>query len=322
MDDDELYLVIGSTRKAEYRYPFANQIMGDKTDLTHLKTFNGKATTLDIKPCALPGAAHIQADARTYNPKGKVIAASFWELFPCMPPPPLPCDVFIETELHPEKPGNYNNIMFMPETIRNIAQNMKKGAPLYMEYMPLVCNANFPAYWGYHQNSKTHNPFPGLLSPFFMENIEMRNHAERYAKLAHLGSAFMNKTSLHEWNVKFAPFAFEETIKSHHLVCQAIKNIEQLLPASVQVQNRLNDEYKLYKKSPSQFIIHFMGSLSELVGMEFAMLAQKELIKSFLEKNGFSDVTIERQDNPFNGRRNVWWITGTRNDQPIIQNNQ
>lgn len=314
--DKELYLVVGSTRKESYVNPFAKKIFGDTVDFTHQNTFNGKATTLDICPSAILDVPHIQADALSYKPgPNAVIRAIFTELFPSIY---LTSQQVSRTKNEKRDPKEvWSEMMLMPETIRNLAQYMTEGATLEIEHLPFTSFYEMGYYVQAVSTLRKYNPFHGFLSPFFMENLEARNHLGIDAKVAFWKTILDAKKSFMPWNDEAAGSGVDEAIKSHPKLLQAIQNIAILLP-NEQVEARLNIEFNLYQTNPAQFFSSlFRGSLSEFIASEFTMLSQQDLIKAFLERNGFKDVRVERKDNPYNNRKNVWMISASRNKDSI-----
>ena len=84
MEDQSLYLVVGSTRKnnVEGLFPVENIWQERQADLTHIHTYGGKATTMDIEESVLPNAKHIVADASSYTFQKNTIHAAYLERLP------------------------------------------------------------------------------------------------------------------------------------------------------------------------------------------------------------------------------------------------
>lgn len=318
LGSEDVFLVVGSCRDNITLAPYAKFLFGDDTDFTHLKTFNGRATTLDINPCKLSKVPHIKADAATPLKQftGKPIAAVFFEHFP----PIRTNDTLTSIDL--KKCGD--DLLLMPKAIRNIAQYMKKGATLEIQHLPAHI---FTWDTKFVEDLKTSNPFVFFLSPYFMESIRGRNlqfgshkYDKHWAFLVDEDVQF----SLFGWNYYISPVLVYLMEEKHQFVVQAIKNLEELLPKVFDTQGILDKEVLSYIEgidpntgSSKWFASSFHTSFSQLVALEFAILSQKEYIKTFLETNGFSKIEISRKDNPHNGCKNVLMITGVRNDDPI-----
>ncbi len=209
-------------------------------------------------------------------------------------------------------------MMLMPNTVRNLSQYMKEGDSLEIEHLPFISCFDFKIYHSSAITFRKYNPFHGILSPFFMENMDARNHVGVDGKVAYWRSVKERKVSFFPWDEETSGGLIHEATCSHHLILQAIQNIETLLPIDQKFQARLNIENNLYKANPRNFFSNvFIGSLSELIAMEFTVLNQQDSIKAFLERNGFKEVKVERRDNSYNGRKNVWMISAIRNAEPI-----
>src|SRR5207253_1746951 len=64
----ELWLVVGSNRASMDQGVLINTLWGEeKADLSHIKTFGQKATTIDTKKCSIPTLPHIVGDVTTFD---------------------------------------------------------------------------------------------------------------------------------------------------------------------------------------------------------------------------------------------------------------
>src|SRR5258705_9215856 len=85
MEPEDLYLVVGSTRCKAPEYFAVNQLWQEKdADLSHTKTYGGKATTMDKGKSILPGVKHIMADACEYTFKKDSIRGAYLERLPTL----------------------------------------------------------------------------------------------------------------------------------------------------------------------------------------------------------------------------------------------
>jgi hypothetical protein len=315
--ENKLHLVVGSSRKTStYINPYAEKIFGKDIDLTHRKTFNGQAITLDLRTSSDGELPHIQGDACSYTPsEGTRFRAVFMELFPSI-------RTSSRVEIRYPKPGKeagqeLSDLMLMPHAIQNLSKYMKEGDSIEIEHLPLLTSLGFTVYHEIAATLKKYNPFHGILSPFFMENMNARNYEGIKEKVAYWKLVRERKVSFLQWDEETSKAIMGEAIRNHVFVLQAIQNIKTLLPTE-QIQQRLNIEFNIYKANPNDFFSQrFVGSLSELIAWEFTMLSQQDSLKNFFKRNGFGGVKIERKDNPYNGRRNVWMISAMRNSEPI-----
>ncbi len=120
----------------------------------------------------------------------------------------------------------------------------------------------------------------------------------------------------------------QEEAKAAQVLCPtAISNIKRLM-----LENRMSEEdftTRLYEEisalsdDPPSYNDDFKLTLASVIAVELYMLQNQAHsdsgIQKFLRENGFKDIRVERvAENPYNGRKNSWMITATRDDRPII----
>ena len=309
---DEVFLVVGSVRKEGTYFSFDRQLFGEDCDFTHRKTFKGKAITLDIRSCEIPNLTHIQADASKPIAclKEHSVQAVCFELFPSYKDE--------SGGMHSLKNLNESaqDFLLMPNAIKNIARYMKAGASLEIEHSPhFVSTPKLQTV----QDLNRKNPFLYGLSPFFMESIKACQYPQDDEKCRkHWDDVLTQKRSLFQWCDRNSPDHLEDMKSNHHVVVQATKNIKGYFKKNKYIQDLINKDYAKYLKNADEFYENeFMIGISGLIGVEYGVLSQKESIKVFLEKNGFDSVELSRRDNPHNGRKMVWMISGIRNNEPV-----
>lgn len=305
---DDLYLVVGNSRKEGKVNIWWKRIMGNETDFTHRSTFEGKATTLDLEPCALTELPHIQADAKTYNPGSPCIRAVFMELIPSIG---VDTFGFVKEECR-DAEGELTKLRLMPDIIRNLSLYMPSGATLEIEHLPhfTLLDSNFYAKFISYLRRK--NPFHAFLSPVFMENLKVRDYLGAEQKIAYWSKVREQKLIL-GWSLEDANTIISEAARSHPILLEALSRVQQLLGINSESFNsRINADIKLYEKSPQKYFGMFHNALSSVVAQEFCLLSQQGAIKEFLEKKGFTNTLIQHQDNRYNGRKNVWMISAVK----------
>ena len=169
-----LYLVVGSVRtsKMKERFPHAQLWKEDKADLTHLKTYNGKATTLDLQKSDLPNAKHLVGDVRTYDFSKHIIAAAYLERLQTlrtMNLEQLAC-VPMGSERKYMVPQNYKN--HMGDCIISTRRYMAPGSTIKIHWQPDIClylpDGQTPVSLCDKQSVKV-NPFAGFINIALMD---------------------------------------------------------------------------------------------------------------------------------------------------------
>jgi hypothetical protein len=169
-----LYLVVGSVRTSKMKdaFPYAQLWREDKADLTHLKTYNGKATTLDLQKSDLPDAKHLVGDVRTYDFSKHIIAAAYLERLPTLRAMNL--EEIGATPMGSGRkymvPQNYKN--HMGDCIISIRKNLAPGGTIKIHWQPDVClylpNGQTPVSLCDKQSVKV-NPFAGFINIALMD---------------------------------------------------------------------------------------------------------------------------------------------------------
>ncbi len=303
---DELYLVVGSNKQeGQLHSPYLRSYHHNPAaNFTHERTFEGRATTVDLRPDdAVPGRHLSQTDVCSFSPEAP-IAEVFMELFPshgvrtvmdlqrmaAAQDPEFSTRLEIEfieklssapketvnsfiahirEEL--EKPYKIDP-MLMPRAIQNLAKHMQSEAKLYIEHIPLMAA------------QLTANPFSLGMRPLFLEELR--------ATLSDPSS-----TSLCRQPVDLVQAVMENSTGEIRLTRE-------------EYFSKLTEEVELCRTPEA-----FHQSLSLVVLLELERLEQSlpnSPINKFLEKQGFTNITHERVTNPFNSRSNSWMISAVK----------
>lgn len=305
---ENLYLVVGNSRKEGDVNFWWKRIMGSETHFTHKATFAGKATSLDIEPCAIADVAHIQADAKTYNPGSQRIQAVFMELFPS-----INIKIFGSTEyIIDDAQAELIMLRLLPDVVSNLSRYMIPGATLEIEHIPHFTLTDPKFYAECSSYLKRKNPFHAFLSPLFNENLKARNYQGVERKVEYWQEVKDKKLS-DGWAVGNVNAIIHEAVETHPWILQALCNVQRLLDLAEEPFNKkINAEIALFENNQQRFSATFHNSLSSVVAQEFCLLSQQDAIKGFLEKKGFENISIDHQNNPYNGRKNVWIIAAAK----------
>lgn len=329
---EEIYLVVGSPRCAgQISSWYKRMTDGQEQDFTHRKTFNGLATTLDICPLKdrTENFKHICADARNYKPSAnQIIGNVYLELFPG-----IDVNTVGMTQGKGDSEQEFKTLNLMPDVIKNLSQYMKKGATLELEHLAHFSLTAAYAYPQMSQYFKKENPFHFFVSPLLMDSYESISHQGVPNKLAFWKKAKEDIMKTIEEQVaghgsissgltveKIADQIIGEFTQEAVTVLKAMTNLASLIGISEEgIYKLLSLEIAKYKKAIRNFpnqnenLKGFEESLSCFVAQELYMIAQTPLIIDLLQKYGFEDVKISHRNNPYNGRKNVLFISAVRN---------
>lgn len=310
---DELYLVVGSNKEeGQLHSPYLRSYHHNPAaNFTHERTFESRAITVDLRIEKGVLERHIpEADACSFSPE-KLIDAVFMELFPshgvrtvmdlqrmlvimhpeskfeimreiaASIPLPLEENPEIKRELIKIRNLIVGNMLtqisepyeiddqLMPHAIENLAKHMKPSANLYIEHIPFMTV------------KPTENPFNLRMQSEFLEELR--------ATIAEPSS-----TSLCRQAIDLVQAAMEISTGEIRLTRE-----EYFDRLTAEVESCRTPEV-------------FHQSLSLLVLLELNRLEQSlpgSSINTFLESQGFANITHERVTNPFNGRSNSWIIS-------------
>lgn len=305
-DSNDLHLIAGSARRAGKLNTWWEIVVGKEGNFSHENIFGGKATTLDILELNTQNLPHIVADARDYKPSPK-IQSLYLELFP---------SIDVETVRMPGKDrdveAEYKIMMLMPDALENLGQYMKPGSILEIEHIPHLTCLDYSGYLNLAPTLRPLNPFHCFFTPLFIQNLKARKLSE--------------EQQISFWSAIKGNFPAElkalvdEAQSVQPYIHEAIKNIARLTKINVnKISERIDQEIKLCENNEqaifqtiSSFVQKYLyTSLIMCILQEECMLTHQDIMVAFLEKNGFTNIAVNRQDNPYNGRKNVWWISAT-----------
>lgn len=335
-DKQELYLVVGSTREESSSFgPLIDKIYGSQgVDLTHLKTFKGKATTLDLFPSELKDAPHIIADARTYDFSKYVIASAFLERLSTL----IDCSSPEFACLSKDQAHLKHN--YMGAVVENILKYMKPDGTLEIEWSPYTtlsgqsiseldeyisanpfhCFLNFNVVLqavfilgGDTQNIKI------LSREIVKPTLLMVTIINRHLRFYHAQGAGKSLDELKS-------LIYQEAL----ILLRMIQNgPDILLDCNVQLHN-LTDLKEAFKKAVfGSFAPEYIGkrvkfdtqcgwaynqpqfnsqTFLNFVIDDIAAEHNRPHVIRYLESLGLRDISITKGDNPHNGRKNIWMI--------------
>lgn len=313
--NEPLYLVVGSTRKEALLSPWRKAIYkSDNQDFSHINTFSGKATTIDLFPCELkevPELPHIQTNILTFTPE-RPIGGVFMELLPSS-------DVtykgkkkeVISSENIEEQT---NKLLFLPNVINHIARYMIPGSTLAIEQQPIIVGSNnINFYLKMMPLCAVANPFTHVLSPLYYETFKayLKPEEKRNNYWARVNNALITKYPNQEVSEVRDLVAYAQ--ESVSFLTQAIEAVQKLLPniSKEKIQNRISSEMAIYEKKQETFDLSQMllGTIIE----EMHMIMFQERVKEFLVEAGFEAIEVKRVEiNPYNGRKNSWIISAVK----------
>lgn len=325
----ELHLVVGSARQTMGTLgSLTDRICNfENADLSHRFTFSGKATSMDLSECAIKGLPHIVADARTYDFSKYIISSVLFEKFSTR-----------------ARDGGENNL---GKAIENIAKSMKSGAIMEIEWLPETTLSFSPDHGELAAKTQA-NPFHGFLNAklvfqsfqilgggkvesleagFYEPAVEMakkiRKQVEFYCRQG-IGKSVDELVSLLSLEAKI-------------ILEMVSHNSDVLINYYVKDQDidllRYAHEKVVYKAFVDDFIGTLMpkrnhwglppGIIYNLAGfMEDTFLnfvvedmvakTNRVYVLRYLESLAFGEVSIEKGNNPHNGRKNAWMIRATK----------
>lgn len=343
-EEKPLFLVIGSIRQKDKDLPyFLKRLWGeDEADLTHDKTFDGNAITIDLQPSRGNGN-HIITNATNRKFPKNSIAAIYIERFPTI-----------------AKSGDEISYS-LSQCINNIAPSMKQNATIVIEWFSSAscCSRNI---------RDLECSIEDLSSDTFFDNKEFLKDNPFYAFINRplLYITLHNLTKLHRKNFSIQLDQFIEylkknpeskdvspEIKKSFLTCceerslfefgnkieekDLTKNIllsyvclarysEMLTPTmvnlldfyknqkilgKVDIRKTIFSDLTKAKKTftqPNLFKNHMENSIVILFLHDTAIIYLTPYVESFMRKQGFHNITIERKQSTCNNRKNVWLI--------------
>jgi hypothetical protein len=325
----ELHLVVGSTRQTEGTLgTLTDRICNFKNaDLSHRFTFSQKATTMDLADCSIEGLPHIVADARIYDFSECIISSVLFEKFSTR-----------------ARDGGKN---YLGQAIENIAKSMKSGALMEIEWLPET-TLSFSADPEKLAAKTKANPFHGFLNgkvvfqSFLIlggdkvESLEpeLRGQTVEMAKKIRKQIEFYCRQGIGK--------SVDELISILNLEAKIMlemvnRNSDVLINYVVKDQDfyKLRDAHEriTYEKfvpkaigilvlesnpldlAPGRIydLVRFMeDTFLNFVVEDMIAETNRVYVMRYIESLAFGDVTIEKGDNPHNGRKNAWMIRATK----------
>lgn len=340
LTDNELYLVVGSTRgkNSSFSRLIDKVYRSETVDLSHRKTFNGKATTIDLFPSELKDAPHIIANARNYDFSKQVISSAFLERLSTL----VDSSSLDFARLSRDQAHLKHN--YMGDIIENVLKYMKPDGTLeiewspyttlsgqsiaeleeYIEANPFHCFLNLNVVLqavfilgGDKQNIRA------LTKDILIPTLQMVKEIESHLRFYHAQGAGTSYEELRD-------LIYQEAV----ILLRMIQNKSDiLLDYNVQLHN-LADLKTAFKKALfTSFAPEHIGqkvtintnlgprsgwaytqplfnsqTFLNFVIDDIAALHNQPHVMNYLLSLGLKDISIAKGDNPHNGRKNVWMI--------------
>jgi hypothetical protein len=161
----DLYLVVGSDRESGIPSTGVFRTMhGLDVDMSHINTFDGNATTMDLRASSITGAKHIVGDARTFDfAKRYCIKRVLLERLPTSPT----ASITSGEAFHKVSHHLVNNVV--GACIEQISKAMKPGAILDIEWDPYL------TLWGTDQSTNNEFIFKNPFQAFMNLNVALQS---------------------------------------------------------------------------------------------------------------------------------------------------
>ena len=344
----DLYLVVASRRYQGASFGhYIDQVYGHSdTDLTHINTFNGKATTMDLLDSALPSFAHIKDDATQFDFFGRYdVKKVLIEQFPTL------TENFSNRDFSnasPKQSRQITKVNYMGSCIEQISKAMKPGAQMDIEWLPYLClDAGETDFRSHIAN----NPFNGffnlnvaLQSIFILGgdtdniNILPKDMVCEVLKLSKKVQEYL--TFYHTYG---AENSTEDLIELVYYEARVILNFFQRGPmvlldynCHLQDAEKLKTAYKtaIFSHFPSQLVkkkiavkntsgqeqcgivydrsSFQIGTLFNFLMTDISAEYNIPQVTKYMNSVGFKDTTIKKGTNPYTKRKNVWMIKATK----------
>jgi|LakMenEpi03Aug12_release.lakeMendotaPanAssembly.Ray.scaffolds.fasta_scaffold127606_2 hypothetical protein len=311
---EDLYLVVGSDRGktiegSDSHKNITHIVHGRTTNVSHASTFEGKATTMDLRSSKLCDAKHIVGDVSSFNFKQRYnVKHVLLERLPTVSQETFTSDFSLKKDTE-----NYIGMC-----IQQTSEAMKSGAILEIEWDPFLTSVDSKEILG----STVLNPFNGFIDLRDIFQAVKFLHANRateaiIAKELREQMTFFHQQGLGDSLNQLIEKTFQEVqilenmfrrhlpvcIKCDLETCSIQKFIEEGPKATYSTSTQRNEEVKSYDVATfisRTFLNFFMAHRAAKNNSSFVI--------SYLESIGFKDVSIERRQNPHNGRNNVWMV--------------
>tara|TARA_R110002111_G_scaffold260678_1_gene332481 strand:+ start:305 stop:1747 length:1443 start_codon:yes stop_codon:yes gene_type:complete len=339
----DLYLVVGSTRHQNVTFgSIVDAIYGHKkSDLSHQKTFDGQATTMDLYPAAFSGVSHIRGDATQYDfATHHKIQAVLLEKFPTL----TEANTGVLYKMSNPTESMQINENYMGQCIEQIAKAMVPGALMEIEWLPYITlecphtdfsqcitqnpfqsffNLNVALQSAFHLGGDTGNleKMPQDLVPHI---VDMSDKVKQYLEYYHAQGAGQSVQELIDL-VYYESYVMLKLLNQSPTVLidysaqsQNGKSLKKAFSHAVftplperlvgkKIESPTSDgttHYRrVYNRSLFQTYTLFNFLLTDM-GAE----NNKDYVVNFMQKIGFKDVEITKQTNRHTGRKNVWMI--------------
>lgn len=344
MEKESLYLIVGSKRNTTLQNAFPIEMLWQekKADLSHIHTYDGKATTMDIQNSAIPIARHIVADATSYKFEKNTIKAAYIERMPTS-------DVFYTDVVLKENTLD----SYLGKCIENISKGMKEDGLLEIEWDPYIgflCNDPHNIKDIYNENLTKKNPFTISTDiNLALSSVEMACSPSFSFENNAPQEFIMYATKLSEKIKQLLCFYEKQNVGTQDLLKNRLKEeiwlLKVLITSNIKVllSSGPASSLKLFSEAIKDFCV-IPTQDSSMVGKFLYTLHNGKiyhgnvydkntflsdtffkfiLCDAFIEYNGkyveefmkdknFKNISIERTTSPRNHRTNVWIIRANK----------
>jgi hypothetical protein len=340
---EDLYLVAGSNRQAGVSVgSLLDSVWGtDKVDMTHRKTFDGQAVTMDLNPSPIKDVKHIVGDARTFDFCKYNIKAVLLERLPTS---------IDQDACSADRDNKLENMTknYLGTCIQNIAKAMKPETPMHIEWHPYVSLApenmqlellidKNPFHGFLHLNVMLNSVFihGGAVANFkFFPNELWPTLEDMVKKINRLIMSFSTQSPTETPHKLTARTVWEALIIQRMIQLKSMVCLDYYSPTDSTDKLIEAGPRAIYRNFPPQHVnskISIKGSDGKVnTGIvyerkEFQALSlfnfliddiaaemNAPYVKKYMESIGFGDVSVAKGDNPYNGRKNVWMIRAVK----------
>ena len=336
----KLYLVVGSKREASVmRYPLLIPItQEDKTDLTHLKTYGGKATTLDIQDSVLKGVNHIKGDARTIDLSDYTLQSVLLERLPTV------CERLNPKFNEISQDINHMRKNYLGDCIRNLGKYMPPGAIMEIEWLPqtnlmssyppktlneLLRQNPFHSFFEMNEvlqgifvlGGDTGNlkQFPEEFSKRIVAMSQKMESLFKFYSSNGVGKSLQHLISTAYWEAQLILRMFyykSNVLLPYDVTCQDSEKLENAIKAATYTQGRIEVQKYVITKNETTFeIFHYSpqsfmsSSFLNFVLQDLAAGLNQPYVETYLKSlKEFNLISFAKRENSHNNRKNVWMI--------------
>jgi len=343
----DLFLVVGSDRDNDLvgYPPYLRKVWGDKVDLSHVHSFDGKATTMDLKESTIPNVPHIVGDAQKFD------FESFYNIKHVM------LERYHTSNLKspsislsgPEHQGNENGryTNALGECVEQLAKAMTHDAILEIEWDPFTCHFKINSLAMVEELSNA-NPFNGFFQlELYMTAVitlvaeetppdKYDRNGEAYLHICFLMNLVRLELQLLADCGASTLDQLNEKLESEVSIFMQCSMTNQMVLVDCDIDSATIKQFnkaarnKYFIDYDMRLLLHrtsvkdkrgithtgtvhngqtiLMNSLFQHISSCVQAKIHFQKVKAYLERIGFYEVTMERKMNDHNGRKNVFMV--------------